>query len=160
VWFEWTGVVDNVRTDWGHVAVWFPGKGVLSSPFSTNLKQQWFDTPQKLIAYLGSGSYVGWSEDINGVRVADVTKEDGMTKQEAVAILDSFFWNFVGETDGKKGRKVKESELEEYVPYFLAGTPDKFFKKAAAFDEVTQPVGTEAQVKLDKFKQALSDILS
>jgi N-acetyl-anhydromuramyl-L-alanine amidase AmpD len=52
-----------------------------------------------------------------------------MTTQEATAVLDSFFWNFVG-------RKVKPSELEEYVPYFVAGLPDKFFKKAKDFSEV------------------------
>lgn len=85
VWFEWTGTVDGVKQNWGHVAVWFPGKGLLSSPFSTNYKQQWFETPAKLIAYLGGGSYVGWSEDINGVRVADTQEDDmyqGKTAQQ------------------------------------------------------------------------------
>jgi hypothetical protein len=128
VWFEWTGLVDNVRANWGHVAVWFPGKGVLSSPFSINQKQQWFDTPQKLITYLGSGSYVGWSEDINGVRIADVTKEDDMTTQEAIAMLDSYWWNIVG-------RKIKQSELDEYVPVVVSGNPDKVFKKSLTWDE-------------------------
>ena len=60
-----------------------------------------------------------------------------MTKQEAVAILDSYFWTHVG-------RKVKDSELNEYVPYFLEGLPDKFFKKAIGFGEVKQTLGASA----------------
>ncbi len=82
VWFNWSGTVEGVYKDWGHVAVWFPGKGVLSSPFTRNLKQQWFDSPAKLIAYLGSGSYVGWSEDINDVRVAETVKEEAVYPNE------------------------------------------------------------------------------
>jgi hypothetical protein len=137
VWFSWTGVVDNVRANWGHVAVWIPGKGVLSSPFSYNLKQQWFDSPQKLIAYLGNGSYVGWSEDINGVRVADVSKEESMTTQEATAMLDSYWWNIVG-------RKIKQSELDEYVPVVVGGNPDKVFKKSLTWDETKTHLGQYA----------------
>jgi hypothetical protein len=91
VWFSWSGTIPGGGYgDWGHVAVWVPGRGVLSSPFSTNYKQQWFDTPQKLIAYLGSGTYVGWSEDINDVRVADVTvKEEAVypNKQDVIDVL-------------------------------------------------------------------------
>lgn len=55
--------------------------------------------------------------------------EQPMTKQEAVAILDAFYGRFAE-------RKVKQSELDEYIPYFLSGNPDAFFKKAAQFDEI------------------------
>lgn len=58
VWFRWKTL--------GHVAVWFPGVGVKST---TSKGMQIFKTPQELANYIGA-TYVGWTEDINGVRVA------------------------------------------------------------------------------------------
>lgn len=68
--------------------------------------------------------------------------ENIVTTQDATAILDSFYWTFAG-------RKVKISELAEYVPYFVAGTPDKFFKKASQFDEIKKFIGTSGAVNHD-----------
>jgi hypothetical protein len=59
-----------------------------------------------------------------------------MVKQEAVAILDAFYGRFAG-------RKVKQSELDEYVPVFLAGKSDEFFSKAWKFDEVKKYIGSD-----------------
>jgi hypothetical protein len=58
-----------------------------------------------------------------------------MTTEEATAVLDSFYGRFTG-------RKVKNSELSEYIPYLVGGEPDKFFSKAWQFDEVKKTVGT------------------
>lgn len=76
------------------------------------------------------GTYVPVREHLN--------EEENMTKQEAVAILDAFYGRLVG-------RKVKQSELDEYIPAFLSGNPDKFFKKAAEFNEVKESLGTKGQ---------------
>lgn len=62
-------------------------------------------------------------------------EEQPMTKQEAVAVLDAFYGRLAG-------RKVKQSELDEYVPEFTSGNSDNFFKKAAGFDEVKATVGS------------------
>jgi hypothetical protein len=78
--------------------------------------------------------------------IALAKEEKSMTVQDATAVLDSFFWNFVG-------RKVKDSELAEYVPYFVSGLPDKFFKKAKDFDEVKQ-----LDPKLSKAKDLAAQI--
>jgi len=65
VWFSW-GV-------FGHVAVWVPNKGVYSSPIS-GTGRLIAKSPQDLVAiykrYRFGLTYKGWSEDINGVRVA------------------------------------------------------------------------------------------
>lgn len=63
VWFSW-------KTD-GHVAVSVPGKGVYST---TSQGVKVFPTPAACATYIGGGcKYVGWSEDINGVRVVQPT---------------------------------------------------------------------------------------
>jgi hypothetical protein len=127
VWFEWTGSVDNMWANWGHVAVWFPGRGVLSSPFSINQKQQWFDTPQKLIAYLGNGSYVGWSEDINDVRVADMEEEPMLNEGDVVNIYQVMD-NRDPVADEKKAyvdQPFKKIVYEQLLPKFSALLKDK-----------------------------------
>ena len=57
VWFRWGSL--------GHVAVWFPGVGVKTTARGG---MRVFKTPQEVAKFIG-GTYVGWSEDINGVRV-------------------------------------------------------------------------------------------
>lgn len=57
VWFKW-------ETD-GHVAVFVPGKGIYST---TAQGDKVFPDVESLAKYIG-GTYLGWSEDINGVRV-------------------------------------------------------------------------------------------
>lgn len=76
VWFEHWGVYGSpARWDnWGHVAVWVPGRGYLSSPvtFNSSWGQEWFPTLDALERAL-PGKYVGWSEGINGMRVIQPT---------------------------------------------------------------------------------------
>lgn len=67
-------------------------------------------------------------------------EENSMTKQEATALLDEFFWKFTN-------RKVKQSELDEYVPLLLEGKYKQAFEKFAKFDEVKEFVGTKGQAK-------------
>ena len=57
VWFR-------TKSGVGHVAIWVPGKGVLSSPAS-GYGQAWFKTVHELESRWGI-TYVGWSEDLNG----------------------------------------------------------------------------------------------
>jgi hypothetical protein len=92
------------------------------------------------------GVHLHWCVKVNNVFIDPMTlipntltnKEQPMTKQEAIAILDAFYGRFTG-------RKVKDSELEEYVPILLSGNPDKFLSKAAVFDEVRRFIGAPIQ---------------
>jgi len=73
VWFSHYGDYDHdgKRENWGHVVTWFPGRGYLSSP-GEGVGQEWLDTIQGVEQRFNS-NYVGWSEDINGLRVAEIT---------------------------------------------------------------------------------------
>lgn len=60
VWFSW-------KVD-GHVAVNVPGQGVYSTTSATT-GHRVFPSIQAVAEYIG-GTYLGWSEDIDGVRIA------------------------------------------------------------------------------------------
>lgn len=71
VWFSWTGTVEGIRKNWGHVAVWVPARGILSDPLQGANGSIWLPSIQTLQEKIGGGAkYLGWSEDINDVRVA------------------------------------------------------------------------------------------
>lgn len=81
VWFDWWGDVGHGRQRYGHVAVLHTDGRVYSSPL-TGYGRAWFVSVDDLVRAFGGGmTYVGWTEDISGVRV--VKKEEGMTRQEA-----------------------------------------------------------------------------
>lgn len=67
LWFSW-------KTD-GHVVVQVPGKGLYSSPMKAGENYHIFSSIASVESYLGA-KYLGWSEDINDVRV--VTEGDNM----------------------------------------------------------------------------------
>lgn len=68
--YDGSGQIKN----WGHVVVWIPGSGFLSSPGS-GYGQQWFGSIEQIEQYFRC-TFVGWTEDINGMRVAEWV-EDG-----------------------------------------------------------------------------------
>lgn len=68
VWFDHWGTYGGQYGQYGHVVSWIPGKGYLSSPTS-GYGQKWLSSIEEVErAY--NATYVGWSEDINGLRVA------------------------------------------------------------------------------------------
>jgi len=67
--YSWVGTINGVYQDWGHAAVWFPGRGVLSSP-GAGYGQQWFGSIDEL-ARAWNLTYLGWSEDVGGFRVVE-----------------------------------------------------------------------------------------
>lgn len=71
VWFDYyeSGV------DYGHVAINVPGRGVLSSPYKADNTQQWFTGIDQCAKVLNC-TYLGWSEDLMGVRVIGGTMDD------------------------------------------------------------------------------------
>lgn len=67
--YSWIGTIDGIYQDWGHAAVFFPGRGVLSSPGS-GYGQQWFPSIENLAQRWGL-TYLGWTEDVGGFQVVD-----------------------------------------------------------------------------------------
>lgn len=65
VWFSWWGTIDGTNKDWGHVVVWIPGRGFLSSPgrWSDPVGQQWFGSIEEIERWFGC-RYVGFTLDI------------------------------------------------------------------------------------------------
>lgn len=76
VWFDWWGDVGEGYKRYGHAAVLHTDGKVWSSPLSGTARA-WFASIDDLIRAFGGGMvYVGWSEDISGVRV--IEQEDIM----------------------------------------------------------------------------------
>ncbi len=123
MWFEWWGTVDKVYKNWGHVATWFPGKGILSSPFRSGLKQQWFSSPQKLIDALGGGVYVGWSEDINDVRVAAQKEEEVFPNADDVRMVMNRDGYVPSNDEIKKWANNPKFRWPEFIKDYYRGYP-------------------------------------
>lgn len=72
VYFEHWGTYGSPPqyANWGHIAVRFPGGGVLSSP-AYGYGQQWFPSIAA-VEQAFNARYVGWAYDVGGLMVADV----------------------------------------------------------------------------------------
>ena len=78
VWFDWWGDLHKGagRQQYGHVAVRDKSGIIWSSPLS-GTGRAWFKSVDDLVKAFGNGmKYVGWSEDINNVRVVQPKEED------------------------------------------------------------------------------------
>lgn len=69
VWFSHWGTYGNPAywDNWGHIVVWIPGRGYLSSP-GANYGQAWFPTIAAVERYFGA-KYVGWTSHLHGVQL-------------------------------------------------------------------------------------------
>lgn len=78
LWMEHYGSYGEppVYENWGHVVTFIPGQGFLSSPVGAlgTYGQSWFATIEQ-VEQTFNAKYVGWSEDINGLRVAEVSSQ-------------------------------------------------------------------------------------
>lgn len=79
IWFSHTGTYGGVYANWGHVAVWVPGKGYLTSPALSSYGQEWYQSIAEIERNFAS-KYVGWSEDIGGVAVVQKVTSKTPTK--------------------------------------------------------------------------------
>jgi len=72
VYWSWWGTINGETRDWGHVAVLLPDGRVLSSPlsWSQGYGQQIVSSVDEVSRILGA-TYLGWTEDMNGLRVVD-----------------------------------------------------------------------------------------
>ena len=84
VWFNWWGKLkgDLTKKQYGHTAVRDKSGRVYSSPLSGK-GHAWFNSIDDLVKAFGNGmEYVGWSEDINNIRVVQPKEEKNMTSDE------------------------------------------------------------------------------
>jgi len=65
----------------GHVTVQVPGKGIYSAPYRSGTTHAVLPSISEVERIYGC-KYVGWSEDINGVRVAKEESVDKITKEQ------------------------------------------------------------------------------
>lgn len=72
VYWSWVGTINGETRDWGHVAVLLPDGRVLSSPlyWSQGYGQSIVSSVDEVSRILGA-TYLGWTEDMNGLRVVD-----------------------------------------------------------------------------------------
>lgn len=74
VWFSHYGTYGKPPTydNWGHVVAYVPGSGFLSSPVGKlgTYGQSWLGSISE-VERTFNAKYVGWTEDINGLRVAE-----------------------------------------------------------------------------------------
>lgn len=95
LWFSHWATYNGVYMNWGHVAVLVPGDAIYSSP-STPLGSppsfERYGTIQEVERRFSS-TYVGWSEDINGLRVAayvtDLNPEPSKKKKRKKFKMDN-----------------------------------------------------------------------
>lgn len=111
IWFSWTGTIDGVTKNWGHVGAWVNGK--IYSTTAQGVKV--FDSIQDLMNFIQEGiQYLGWSEDINGTQV--VTEGESMIQDNAH--LNSLFMAYLNrgpsasDTSGYVGKITYSAMIE------------------------------------------------
>lgn len=83
VWFEHWGTYGSPPKygNWGHVAVRMPNGQIYSSPYNSRTSHAVLSSIQE-VEKLYKCKYVGWSEDVNGVRVAKPGGDPPMAPDE------------------------------------------------------------------------------
>jgi len=92
VFYTWYGTIDGVTRNWGDIAIHVPGRGVFGSP-TRGLKNtnRWDPSVEARRAAIGGqAKYVGWTEDVNGVRIVEnvVTPTKPQGGDEMIANTD------------------------------------------------------------------------
>lgn len=87
--YSWCGTINGLYQDWGHAAVFVPGRGILSSPGS-GYGQQWFSSIDELGRAWGL-TYLGWTEDVGGFRVVDYVADPTPAPEPAPAPSGTYY---------------------------------------------------------------------
>lgn len=94
LWFDHWGDYDGTGVkNWGHVVVWVPGRGFLSSPAYPRRdasdrevpSQDWFSSIAA-VERTFAAPYRFWTEDINGLRVVEPVSEIIREEEDIMAI--------------------------------------------------------------------------
>jgi hypothetical protein len=135
VFFTWSGFVNGVFAEYGHVAVWVPKRGqFLSSPlwWDAGKTFQWVNSLEAFESILGpSCRYLFWTETLNGLQiVSEVTKPKGV--KMLLARMDDtgavYLWNTsTGAYQGMDGTQFG---------VFSSALPIMHFANAGQFDSL------------------------
>ncbi|MFN3004973.1 hypothetical protein [Mycolicibacterium wolinskyi] len=108
VWFYWKNKLpgDTVAQEYGHVAVRKADGKIWSSPLS-GVGRAWFNSVDDLVRAFGGGMrYVGWSEDISGVKVIEM-KGDDMRNPTKDEVVHAFMFGM--------GAEPTEKQINDYT---------------------------------------------
>lgn len=115
VFFSWRGTIDGVTADYGDVAIYVPGAGVFGTPLS-GTGNRWDTNVQGRANAIGGGAkYLGWSEDINGVRLVELIKEESMYTKQGIDpnLVSQHFSNYTnGHTVVQPGDDAAQNRFE------------------------------------------------
>lgn len=96
VFFTWTGTIGGVKKNWGDVAIWVPGRGVFGTPLAgAGKSNRWDASVQARAAAIGGGAvYLGWTEDLNTIRLAEPITQGGemATAEQVKNIYRAVLW--------------------------------------------------------------------
>jgi hypothetical protein len=132
--------------NWGHVITWFPSENKFLSSPGSGYGHQWFDSIRAVELYFNAG-YVGWSEDINGLRVAEFTATPLLGDENMYAVAQyadgwAGFWNMA---TGQTGHIDTVEEWQRITP----GMKVYQFADAAAFDAWKRKYGNVLPLNVD-----------
>lgn len=74
VFWDYTTTIDGVRKNYGHVAVYLDGKVYSNPGKNSSTNPHVFNSIDEITKYFGLGAYLGWTEELNGVRVVEEIK--------------------------------------------------------------------------------------
>lgn len=129
VWYSWKATLDGKYQDWGHVAINVPGKGVYSSPIRSSQVAKGYaiyKTPESLGSALGA-KYLGWSEDINGVRVV---RGEEMYKNKTAQQWYELYVKWRGYRDvwAERAKNAEQKLAEALVSLSKSKTEEEYLK--------------------------------
>lgn len=144
LWFTWK--------DDGHVAVWIPGKGILSSPVS-GTGSKWY-TSISAIEKNMQLKYLGWSEDISNLRVVGVQKMTNEQAQELSLYIRLLAFESVDQANSHNADDVAHILADPaYAPAIAKtvyqGEWQNFAYKAGQYDSLINEV-RKAKIQADE----------
>lgn len=83
IWFSYWATLNRIYKDWGHVAILMPDGRVLSSPYKQDNSQQIFNSVDDCARVLRC-TYLGWSEDLAGIKLIESNPEGNVWIEEPV----------------------------------------------------------------------------
>lgn len=136
----WTYFDSSVNIEFGHIAIWVPGRGIFSSPFNVSNGNQWFGSIQEVTNRINqirnaNAHYLGWSEDLAGVQLIK-QGEEMLSTPEVVQVYKLAF----DDDDKDVPQNIKDAftgkPVAELVNYLIQ---DASYQKHKA--EVNNPSG-------------------
>lgn len=162
IYYYWYGTIDKVTKNWGDVAIWVPGRGVFGTPPAGSGKSnRWDATPEARAKWLGgSARYLGWSEDINGIRVVEPLPQGGsnvILTEEAVKTLYRRLFSREGDAGGVRNYTGKT--LDFALNDMLGSQEFKRIHTVETVKEVIKEVqvGTPANPKAEALLKAVQE---